>query len=199
LLKLMLGFYPPTKGEVVAGDMNIQMMSPDLWRKQCGVVMQDGYIFSDTIARNIALGEQEIKTDQLLYAARMACMEDFIDQLPLGYNTRIGQEGLSLSGGEEQRVLIARAVYKNPAFLFMDEGTSALDANNERRIMDNLELVFRGKTVLIVAHRLSTVKNADHIVVLDQGRIVEEGKHNALIAKKGHYFNLVRNQLELGN
>jgi ATP-binding cassette subfamily B protein len=199
LVKLLLGFYPPTKGEVIAGDMNIQMMSPDLWRKQCGVVMQDGYVFSDTIARNIALGEQEIKTEQLLYAARMACMEDFIDQLPLGYNTRIGQEGLSLSGGEEQRILIARAVYKNPAFLFMDEGTSALDANNERRIMDNLDLVFRGKTVLIVAHRLSTVKNADHIVVLDQGQIVEEGKHNALIAKKGHYFNLVRNQLELGN
>jgi ATP-binding cassette subfamily B protein len=129
----------------------------------------------------------------------MACMDDFIDQLPLGYNTRIGQEGLTLSGGEEQRILIARAVYKNPAFLFLDEGTSALDANNERRIMENLELVFRGKTVLIVAHRLSTVKNADHIVVLDRGHIVEEGKHNALIAKKGHYFNLVRNQLELGN
>jgi ATP-binding cassette subfamily B protein len=199
LLKLMLGFYPPTQGDIIAGDMNIQMMSPDLWRKQCGVVMQDGYIFSDTIARNIALGEQDINTEQLLYAARMACMDDFIDQLPLGYNTRIGQEGLTLSGGEEQRILIARAVYKNPAFLFLDEGTSALDANNERRIMENLELVFRGKTVLIVAHRLSTVKNADHIVVLDRGHIVEEGKHNALIAKKGHYFNLVRNQLELGN
>ncbi len=199
LVKLLLGFYPPSKGEVIAGDMNIQMMSPDLWRKQCGVVMQDGYIFSDTIARNIALGEQNINTEQMLYAARMACMDDFIDHLPLGYNTRIGQEGLTLSGGEEQRILIARAVYKNPAFLFMDEGTSALDANNERRIMENLELVFRGKTVLVVAHRLSTVKNADHIVVLDQGLIVEEGKHNALIAKKGHYFNLVRNQLELGN
>ncbi len=199
LVKLMLGFYPPTQGDIIAGDTNIQLMSPDLWRKQCGVVMQDGYIFSDTIARNIALGEQDINTEQLLYAARMACMDDFIDQLPLGYNTRIGQEGLTLSGGEEQRILIARAIYKNPAFLFLDEGTSALDANNERRIMENLELVFRGKTVLIVAHRLSTVKNADHIVVLDQGHIVEEGKHNALIAKKGHYFNLVRNQLELGN
>ncbi|MCK5065918.1 MAG: peptidase domain-containing ABC transporter [Bacteroidales bacterium] len=199
LLKLLLGFYPPNKGDVTAGDMNIQMMSPDLWRKQCGVVMQDGYIFSDTIARNIALGEQDIKAEQLLYSARMACMDDFIDQLPLGYNTRIGQEGLTLSGGEEQRILIARAIYKNPAFLFLDEGTSALDANNERRIMDNLELVFRGKTVLIVAHRLSTVKNADQIIVLDKGHIVEEGKHNVLIAKKGHYFNLVRNQLELGN
>jgi ATP-binding cassette subfamily B protein len=141
----------------------------------------------------------EINPDQLLYAARMACIDDFIDQLPLGYNTKIGQEGLTLSGGEEQRILIARAIYKNPGFLFLDEGTSALDANNERRIMENLQLVFKGKTVVIVAHRLSTVKNADQIIVLDRGRIVEEGKHNTLIAKKGHYFDLVRNQLELGN
>ncbi len=199
LVKLLLGFYPPGRGEIRVGDMNIQMMSPDLWRNQCGVVMQDGYIFSDTIAKNIAMGEQEIKPDQLLYAARMACIDDFIDQLPLGYNSRIGQEGLTLSGGEEQRILIARAIYKNPGFLFLDEGTSALDANNERRIMENLQLVFQGKTVVIVAHRLSTVKNADQIIVLDGGRIVEEGKHNALIAQKGHYFNLVRNQLELGN
>ncbi|MCK4747168.1 MAG: ATP-binding cassette domain-containing protein, partial [Bacteroidales bacterium] len=199
LVKLLLGFYPPVKGEIRVGDMNIQMMSPDLWRKQCGVVMQDGFIFSDTIAKNIALGEHEIKPDQLLYAARMACIDDFIDLLPLGYNTKIGQEGLTLSGGEQQRILIARAIYKNPHFLFMDEGTSALDANNERRIMENLQLVFRGKTVVIVAHRLSTVKDADQIIVLDRGRIVEEGKHNALISKKGHYFNLVRNQLELGN
>ncbi len=199
LVKLLLGFYTPAKGEIRVGDMNIQMMSPDLWRGECGVVMQDGYIFSDTIAKNIALGEQEIKPDQMLYAARMACIDDFIDQLPLGYNTRIGQEGLTLSGGEQQRILIARAIYKNPHFLFLDEGTSALDANNEKRIMENLQLVFKGKTVVIVAHRLSTVKNADQIVVLDHGRIVEEGKHNALIAKKGHYFNLVRNQLELGN
>jgi ATP-binding cassette subfamily B protein len=199
LIKLLLGFYPPVTGEIRAGDMNIQMMSPDLWREQCGVVMQDGYIFSDTIARNIALGEQEINPDQLMYAARMACIDDFIDNLPLGYNTKIGQEGLTLSGGEEQRILIARAVYKNPAFLFLDEGTSALDANNERRIMENLQMVFKGKTVVIVAHRLSTVKNADQIIVLDRGRIVEEGKHNTLIARKGHYFELVRNQLELGN
>ena len=199
LVKLLLGFYPPANGEIRVGDMNMQMMSPDLWRGNCGVVMQDGYIFSDTIAKNVALGEQEINTDQLLYAARMACIDDFIDQLPLGYNTVIGQEGLTLSGGEEQRILIARAIYKNPGFLFLDEGTSALDANNERRIMENLQLVFSGKTVVIVAHRLSTVKNADQIIVLDQGRIVEEGKHNDLIAKKGHYFNLVRNQLELGS
>ncbi|MEN8155346.1 MAG: peptidase domain-containing ABC transporter [Bacteroidota bacterium] len=199
LVRLLLGFYPPADGEIRAGDMNIRMMSPDLWRSQCGVVMQDGFIFSDTISRNIAMGEEVIKPDQLLYAARMACIDDFIDQLPLGYNTKIGQEGLTLSGGEQQRILIARAIYKNPSFLFLDEGTSALDANNERRIMKNLELVFRGKTVLIVAHRLSTVKSADHIIVLDKGKIVEEGKHNALIAKKGDYFNLVRNQLELGN
>jgi len=199
LLKLLLGFYPPAKGDIRAGDMNLQMMSPDLWRSQCGVVMQDGYIFSDTIARNIAMGELDIKVDQLLYAAKMACVDDFIDQLPLGYNTLIGQEGLTLSGGEGQRILIARAIYKNPGFLFLDEGTSALDAQNEKRIMDNLQLVFRGKTVLVIAHRLSTVKNADQIIVLDKGKIVEEGKHNHLIAKKGHYFNLVRNQLELGN
>jgi len=199
LVKLLLGLYHPTKGEIRIGDMNIQMISPDLWRSQCGVVMQDGFIFSETIAKNIALGEHEIKPDQLLYAARMSCIDDFIDQLPLGYNTRIGQEGLTLSGGEQQRILIARAIYKNPHFLFMDEGTSALDANNERRIMENLQLVFKGKTVLIVAHRLSTVKDADQIIVLDRGRIVEQGKHNALISKKGHYFNLVRNQLELGN
>ncbi len=199
LIKLLLGFYPPAGGEIRVGDMNMQMMSPDLWRGNCGVVMQDGYIFSDTIAKNIALGELEIKTDQLLYAAKMACIDDFIDKLPLGYNTVIGQEGLTLSGGEEQRILIARAIYKNPGFLFLDEGTSALDANNERRIMENLQLVFSGKTVVIVAHRLSTVKNADQIIVLDQGRIVEEGKHNDLIAKKGHYYNLVKNQLELGS
>jgi len=199
LIKLLLGFYPPAGGEIRVGDMNMQMMSPDLWRGNCGVVMQDGYIFSDTIAKNVALGEQEIKTDQLLYAARMACIDDFIDQLPLGYNTVIGQEGLTLSGGEEQRILIARAIYKNPSFLFLDEGTSALDANNERRIMENLQLVFSGKTVVIVAHRLSTVKNADQIIVLDKGRIVEEGKHNDLIANKGHYYNLVKNQLELGS
>jgi ATP-binding cassette subfamily B protein len=199
LVKLLLGFYPPGNGEIRIGDMNLQMMSPDVWRSNCGVVMQDGFLFSDTIAKNIALGEAEIKPDQLLYAARMACIDDFIDQLPLGYNTRIGQEGLTLSGGEEQRILIARAIYKNPGFLFLDEGTSALDANNERRIMENLQLVFKGKTVVIVAHRLSTVKDSDQIVVLDRGRIVEQGKHNALIARKGHYFNLVRNQLELGN
>jgi ATP-binding cassette subfamily B protein len=199
LVKLLLGFYPPGSGEIRVGDMNIQMMSPDLWRSYCGVVMQDGFIFSDTIARNIALGEENIKPEQLLYSARMACIDDFIDQLPLGYNTKIGQEGLTLSGGEQQRILIARAIYKNPMFLFLDEGTSALDANNERRIMENLKLVFRGKTVLIVAHRLSTVKDADQIIVLDRGRIVEAGKHNPLIARKGHYFNLVRNQLELGN
>ncbi|MEN8201614.1 MAG: peptidase domain-containing ABC transporter [Bacteroidota bacterium] len=199
LVKLLLGFYPPTQGEIRVGDMNIQMMAPDLWRSHCGVVMQDGYIFSDTIAKNIALGEQEINTDQLLYAAKMACIDDFIDLLPLGFNSVIGQEGLTLSGGEEQRILIARAIYKNPGFLFLDEGTSALDANNERRIMENLQLVFSGKTVVIVAHRLSTVKNADQIIVLDRGRIVEEGKHKDLIVKKGHYYNLVRNQLELGS
>ncbi|HDR68297.1 MAG TPA: peptidase domain-containing ABC transporter [Bacteroidaceae bacterium] len=198
LIKLLLGFYAPSTGEIRIGDQNLVHMQTDLWRNQCGVVMQDGYIFSDTIANNIALGRDEINSEQLLYAARMACIDDFIDELPLGYNSKIGQEGLTLSGGEYQRILIARAVYKNPSFFFMDEGTSALDANNEKRIMKNLEEVFRDKTVVIVAHRLSTVRNADNIIVMDSGRIVEQGNHNILTMKKGYYYNLIRNQLEMG-
>ncbi|MBN1132335.1 MAG: peptidase domain-containing ABC transporter [Bacteroidales bacterium] len=199
LVKLLLGFYPPSGGEIRIGDQNIVHMQTDLWRNQCGVVMQDGYIFSDTIASNIALGRDDVDSERLLYAARMACIDDFIDELPLGYNSKIGQEGLTLSGGEYQRILIARAVYKDPAFFFMDEGTSALDANNERRIMKNLEEVFREKTVIIVAHRLSTVRNAHNIVVMDNGRIVEQGNHNILTMKKGYYYNLIRNQLEMGS
>lgn len=199
LVKLLLGFYPPGQGEIRIGDQGIRHIAPDFWRKQVGVVMQDGYIFSDTIARNIALGFDEIDIDRLMHAAHIACIDDFIDKLPLGYNTTIGQQGLSLSGGERQRVLIARAVYKDPAFLFMDEGTSALDATNEKRIMGNLSEFFKGKTVVIVAHRLSTVKNADNIVVLENGKIVESGTHNELTRKKGSYFHLIRNQLEMGN
>lgn len=198
LIKLLLGFYQASSGEIRIGDQNIIHMQSDLWRSQCGVVMQDGYIFSDTIANNIALGREEINSERLLYAAKMACIDDFIDELPLGYNSKIGQEGLTLSGGEYQRILIARAIYKDPAFFFMDEGTSALDANNEKRIMQNLQTVFQDKTVVIVAHRLSTVRNANNIIVLDNGRIVEQGNHNILTMKKGYYYNLIRNQLEMG-
>jgi len=199
LVKLLLGFYPPTEGEIRIGDQSIQHIPFDFWRQHCGVVMQDGYLFSDTIARNIALGEEEIDTTKLLNAVKMAAIDDFIDQLPLGYNTIIGGQGLSLSGGEKQRVLIARAIYNNPDFLFIDEGTSSPYHCNERKIMENLETVFKGKTVIIVAHRLSTVRNADQIVVLEQGHVMETGTHAELTNLQGHYYNLIRNQLELGN
>jgi len=160
--------------------------------------MQDGFIFSDTIARNVALGEEYIDTDRLLEAVRMANIKDFIESLPVGYNTKVGSGGQSLSGGEKQRILIARAVYKQPEFLFIDEGTSSLDAENEKVIIDNLQDFFKGRTVIVVAHRLSTVRNADQIVVLEKGKIAEAGKHDDLIAKRGSYYNLVKNQLELG-
>jgi len=199
LVKLLLGFYPPSQGEIRIGDQSIVHIPLNFWRKHCGVVMQDGYIFADTIAKNIALGKEEIDTSQLIHAAKMACIDDFIDQLPLGYNTIIGSQGLSLSGGEKQRILIARAIYNDPDFLFIDEGTSSLDATNEKRIMENLKQVFRNKTVIIVAHRLSTVRDADKIVLLDQGRVMEQGTHQQLTDKKGHYYELIRNQLEMGN
>jgi ATP-binding cassette subfamily B protein len=198
LVKLLLAFYPPTEGEIRIGDQSIVHIPTDFWRQYCGVVMQDGYIFADTIAGNIALGHEEINKDKLINAAKMACIDDFIDQLPLGYNTKIGAEGLSLSGGEKQRILIARAIYNDPDYLFIDEGTSSLDASNEKKIMENLETVFKGKTVVIVAHRLSTVKNADQIVLLEKGEIVEQGSHDQLTKMKGHYFELIRNQLEMG-
>ncbi|MCF8224868.1 MAG: peptidase domain-containing ABC transporter [Bacteroidales bacterium] len=199
IIKLLLGFYPPSSGEIKIGEQNINHIPLDFWRKKIGVVMQDGYIFTDTIAKNIALGHEEIDTEKLLHAAKTACIDDFIDQLPLGYNTIIGPQGLTLSGGEKQRVLIARAVYNDPDFLFIDEGTSALDAKNEKRIIENLNKVFSNKTVVIVAHRLSTVKNANQIIVLEKGEIVENGTHAQLTKKKGHYFELIRNQLEMGN
>ena len=180
LVKLMLAFYPPTEGEIRIGDQSMVHIPADFWRQHCGVVMQDGYIFADTIAKNIALGHEEINKDKLIQSVRMACIDDFIDQLPLGYNTKIGAEGLSISGGEKQRILIARAIYSDPDFLFIDEGTSSLDASNEKRIMKNLETVFKGKTVIIVAHRLSTVRNADQIVLLEKGEL----------ARKAHMMNL---------
>ncbi len=198
LVKLLLSFYEPLEGEIKVGDTLLQSLSPQLWRRRCGVVMQDGFIFSDTIAKNIALGDEYVDTDRLLEAVHMANIKDFIESLPVGYNTKVGTGGQSLSGGEKQRVLIARAVYKQPEFLFIDEGTSSLDAENEKVIIDNLQEFFEGRTVVVVAHRLSTVKNADQIVVLEKGKIAEVGKHDDLVKKKGSYYNLVKNQLELG-
>ena len=198
LIKLLLSFYPPVEGEIRIGDTMLHSISPQIWRRRCGVVMQDGFVFLDTIARNIALGEEYVDPDRLLEAVKMANVKDFIESLPVGYNTKVGSGGQSLSGGEKQRILIARAVYKQPEFLFIDEGTSSLDAENEKMIIDNLQEFFKGRTVVVVAHRLSTVRHADQIVVLDQGKIVELGRHDELIMKKGSYYNLVKNQLELG-
>lgn len=198
LLKLLLRFYEPTQGVIQLGNRNLSCYSNHHWREQCGAVMQDGFIFSDTIARNIAVSDEYIDHDQLLYAVKAANIEDYIESLALGIHTKIGNEGIGLSQGQKQRILIARAVYKNPAYLFFDEATNALDANNERVIVENLNHFFRGRTVVVVAHRLSTVANADQIVVLDQGRIIEQGSHYELASRQGAYYQLVKNQLELG-
>jgi ATP-binding cassette subfamily B protein len=198
LLKLLLNFYPPTDGFIRLGDLNLGNINHAIWRNNCGVVMQDGYIFSDTIARNIALGDENIDRRRLLYAAKVANIQNFIESLPLGYNTKVGQDGAGLSQGQKQRLLIARAVYKDPNYIFFDEATNALDAYNERVILHNLEHTFRNKTVIIVAHRLSTVRNADHIIVLEKGEVVEQGTHQQLTDKRGAYYHLVKDQLELG-
>lgn len=199
LLKLLMKFYDPNTGEVKIGNTDMKNISSRLWRDHCGVVMQEGYVFNDTIANNIAIGEETVDKHKLRKAIEIANIKDFIESLPLSYNTKIGNEGLGISGGQKQRLFIARAVYKSPEFIFFDEATSALDANNEKIIIENLEQFFKGKTAIVIAHRLSTVKHADKIVVLDKGKVVEEGSHEQLVAKKGEYYRLIKNQLELGN
>ena len=199
MVKLLLGFYNPVKGKIKLGDLYLNNISNRMWRNKCGVVMQDGFIFSDSIANNIAVSDEYPDRAKLLNAVKVANIQEFVESLPLGYNTKIGQNGVGLSQGQKQRILIARAVYKNPEFIFLDEATNALDANNERIIMQNLDNFFVGRTVVVVAHRLSTVKNADQIVVLEKGKIVEKGTHNELTKNKGAYYQLVKNQLELGN
>ena len=199
LIKLMLGYYPVMNGEITIAGHNISEYNLKWWRRQCGVVMQDGVIFSESIARNIAVDDGEIDEERLEMAAEIANVKDFVMALPLKFNTNIGRDGMGLSQGQKQRILIARAVYKNPKFIFLDEATNSLDASNERAIVDNLDKFYKGKTVVVVAHRLSTVKNADQIIVLDKGKVVETGNHKSLTAKRGAYYNLVKNQLELGN
>ncbi len=195
LVKLLLGFYLPSQGDIYYGENKLSTISMNEWRSRCGVVMQDGFIFSDTIAKNIAPADEKIDKERLAQAVEIAQIRSFIESLPLSYNTKIGHDGLGLSQGQKQRILIARAVYKNPEFIIFDEATNALDAKNERVIMKNLEEFFQGRTVVVVAHRLSTVKNADNIIVLDNGMLIEQGTHKELVANGNIYYELVKNQL----
>jgi ATP-binding cassette subfamily B protein len=199
LLKLLLKFYDPQQGEIRLGNTLLTNMSHRAWRSHCGVVMQESFIFSDTIAKNIAVGQEKIDMEKLYHAMHVANIRDFVESLPLGYNTKIGSEGNGISVGQKQRILIARAVYRDPDFILFDEATNSLDANNETVILDNLENFFQGKTVVVVAHRLSTVKKADQIIVLNKGQVSERGSHQELLNLKGEYFQLVKNQLELGD
>ncbi len=198
LVKLLLGFYEPDTGRITVGGRHLSSLPKEAWRANCGAVLQDGFVFSDSIANNITESSYRPDRERMEKAARMANLDTFVRQLPLGYETKIGARGNGISQGQRQRLLIARAIYKDPRFLFFDEATNALDANNEREIVEKLEAFFEGRTVVVVAHRLSTVRQADQIVVLDQGRVVEQGTHEALIAKRGAYYALVKNQLELG-
>lgn len=199
LLKLLLKIYEPQKGDIRLDNTSLSNISHKYWRSQCSVVMQESYIFSNTIARNIALGTERIDMERLYRAVEVANILEFIESLPLGFNTRIGAEGTGISAGQKQRILIARAVYRNPEFIFFDEATNSLDANNESIIIKNLNHFFKGRTVVVVAHRLSTVKGADQIVVLTKGVIAERGTHSELVKLKGEYYHLVKNQLELGS
>lgn len=199
LIKLILGYYPVESGALTVNGQDISNVNLDWWRRQCGVVMQDGVIFSESIARNIAVDDGDIDVRRMTDAAEIACIKDDVMRLPLRFDTKIGSDGKGLSQGQKQRILIARAVYKNPDFIFLDEATNSLDANNERRIVENLDKFYHGRTVIIVAHRLSTVRHADQIIVLSDGRVAETGTHETLTAKKGMYYRLVKNQLELGN
>lgn len=197
IVKLLQGIYEPLHGKIKVGNVPLNMIEPRKWRSVTGSVSQDGYIFSDTIANNIAIGDDDVNIVKIRRAAKVANIEDFIVSLPLGYATKIGMEGSGISSGQRQRILIARAVYKDPEFIFLDEATNSLDTGNERIIMENLKDFYKGKTVLVVAHRLSTVRNADNIIVLDKGAVVEQGVHKSLIEQKGVYYDLVKNQLEL--
>lgn len=197
VIKLLQGFYSPNKGCIKIGETPLGMINPHLWRSRTGSVMQESYIFSDTIAKNIAVSTENVDKERLRHAVKVANIDDFIHSLPMGYNTKIGMEGNGVSQGQRQRILIARAVYKNPEFIFLDEATNSLDSNNESVIMHNLQKFYEGKTVVIVAHRLSTVRHADNIIVMDEGHIVEEGTHEELTRKRGVYYSLVHNQLDL--
>ena len=199
LVKLLLGFYQPTEGNISIGGHNLNYIYSKIWKQACGVVMQEGYVFSDTISNNIAESDGYTNLSKVIEATKKANIHDFIQRLPHRYNTMIGSRGIGISQGQKQRLFIARAIYKDPDFLFFDEATNALDASNEKIIMENLEAFLEGKTAVIVAHRLSTVKKADQIIVLEKGEIVEKGKHEELINLKGKYYNLIKDQLELGN
>ncbi|MFN3299589.1 MAG: peptidase domain-containing ABC transporter, partial [Sediminibacterium sp.] len=197
LMKLLLRFYENYSGEIKIGSVNIKNISPNFWRKNCGSVLQDGFIFNDTILKNIAVGDEDYDLDRVIEACELANIKSFIQELPMNFSTILGNSGIGISQGQKQRILIARAIYRNPKILFFDEATNALDANNEMKILDNLNTFFQGRTVVVAAHRLSTIKNADSIIVFKKGVVVEYGSHNELINQYGHYYELVKNQLEM--
>ena len=197
ILKMLLRFFDPVEGDILLGGSSLSSYSVKKWRQNCGVVMQEGYIFSDTILNNICISDSEIDNKRVIKAAKQACIDNFINSLPMGYNTQIGADGHGLSSGQKQRILIARAIYKNAKYIFLDEATNSLDTNNERSIQENLNKFFKNRTVIVVAHRLSTIRNADNIIVLSEGKIVEQGSHEKLVSEKGYYYKLVSNQLQL--